>query len=126
MSDVVNRDTLEFRRSVDRPLWPDPPWKHDPDMSAVAGVPVKYQKWDGGADRPVEMTQAEKDAVDAAEAQALEDAEMGRLNLKDALTALALVVLDEINTLRTDPRTTLPAYTVAQLKTAIRDKYRSL
>lgn len=77
MANVINRTTLEFRRSVNEPDFPEPDWKWDPNMSAVAGVPFKYWKappsWDGDVG-PVEMTQPEKDAVDAAEATALRDA----------------------------------------------------
>jgi hypothetical protein len=74
MADVIHRTTLEFRRSVNEPNFPEPAWKWNPDMSAVTGVDRRYWKappsWDGVAG-PLEMTQPEKDAVDAAEAAAL-------------------------------------------------------
>ena len=40
-------------------------WLLEPDLSGLSGIPVKYLKQSGGA--VVEMTQAEKDAVDAEE-----------------------------------------------------------
>lgn len=73
MADVIHRTTLEFRGSVHTPDFPEPAWKHNPNMTAVAAVPSRYWKappsWDGDVG-PVEMTQGEKDTVDAAEAAA--------------------------------------------------------
>lgn len=74
MADVIHRTTLEFRGSVHTPDFPEPTWKHNPNMTGVVGVPSIYWKapptWIGDVG-PVEMTQGEKDAVDAAEAAAL-------------------------------------------------------
>jgi hypothetical protein len=75
MADVIHRTTLEFLRSRNEPEYPEPVWKHNPDMTAVAGVPPKYWKapadWAPAGAGPVEMTQPEKDAVDAAADAAL-------------------------------------------------------
>ncbi len=69
MSDVVNRTTLEYRRSVNTPDFPSADWIINPDLSAILTVPQKHRKING--DLVVEMTQSEKDAVDAVLAQQL-------------------------------------------------------
>ena len=73
MADVIHRTTLEFRRSVNEPDFPEPAWKWNPDMSAVVGVPARYWKApaDWNTQGPQEMTQPEKDVVDAAAEAAL-------------------------------------------------------
>lgn len=72
---AIHRTTLEFRRSVNEPDFPEPTWKWNPDMSGVAGVAAQYWKapadWNAPGAGPLEMTQGEKDAVDAAAAAAL-------------------------------------------------------
>lgn len=72
MSDVVNRTTCEYLKSVNTPDYPVEDWIINPDLSALEEVPQKYWKIDG--DNVLEMTQAEKDAVDEAiEAARIED-----------------------------------------------------
>ncbi len=125
MADVIHRTTLEFRRSVNEPDFPEPTWKHSPDMSAVAGIAPQYWKappdWDAANAGPLEMSQAEKDVVDAAALNASRDSTAAELDeLEGALRAFALTVLDEINTLRSEHA--LAPRTIAQLKTAMRNK----
>lgn len=72
MANVLNKtaDPVDYRTSVNTPDYPTADWFIDPDVSAVAAVPTKY--WARPLTDPVtEMTQPEKDAVDAAEAAAL-------------------------------------------------------
>ena len=62
----------------------------DPDLSALSGIPMKYWKQSGGS--VVEMSQAEKDAVDAAEliAQSIQEStnvDNLDITIKDAFTA---------------------------------------
>ena len=64
MADVLNRTTLQYLQSVNTPDYPVVDWVINPDLSGVAGVPQKYWKLTG--DVVSEMSQAEKDAVDAA------------------------------------------------------------
>lgn len=64
MADVLHRTTLQFLTSVNTPDYPSGTWVINPDMSPVAGVPQKYWKLTG--DVVSEMSQAEKDVVDAA------------------------------------------------------------
>lgn len=66
MASVIHRTTLAFLASVNTPDYPEPEWKHAPDMTAVEGVPSRYWKWDAEADRPVPMTDAERAALGAA------------------------------------------------------------
>jgi len=73
--DVIHRTTLEFRRSVHTPDFPEPAWKHSPDMTAVAGVPGIYWKapadWDAVGAGPEVQTAPEQAATDAAISAAL-------------------------------------------------------
>lgn len=69
MSNVLNRTTLQYLQSVNTPDYPIGDWVINPDLSGVVGVPQKYWKLTG--DVVSEMTQPEKDAVDAAEAAAV-------------------------------------------------------
>lgn len=64
MADVLNRTTKQLLRSVNSPDYDPADWIINPDLSGVSGVPVVYWKIDG--DTVSEMSQAEKDAVDAA------------------------------------------------------------
>ncbi len=69
MATVVNRATKELRTSVNTPDFNPIDWIINPDLSGVAGVPSKY--WNIVGDIVSEMSQGEKDAVNAAEAAAL-------------------------------------------------------
>ena len=60
--------TYEYRPTGHTPDFDLTDWIKNPDMSGVSSVPPKYRKPDG--DNVVEMTQLEKDAVDAAIAAA--------------------------------------------------------
>ena len=71
MANVLNKtaDPADYRTSVNDPEYPTVDWFHNPDLSAVVGVPRQY--WARPLTDPVtEMTQGEKDAVDAADAAA--------------------------------------------------------
>ena len=100
MANVINRTTLVFLTSVNDPEYADPPWLVVPPGSeneaVIAAVPTQYRKIAG--DVISEMTQAEKDAVDAATVAAIRDDVAGRFDeLEDITRAFALVVLDELN-----------------------------
>jgi len=92
MSSVIHRTTLDYLTSVNTPEYPETDWIINPDVSAVTDVPRKYWKLDG--DRVIEMTQSEKDAVDAQELQNRIDAvkELGDAGLKDVMTALIKII----------------------------------
>jgi hypothetical protein len=63
MANVINRTTYQYLQSVNTPDYNAGVWLINPDLSGVDGVPQKY--WKVVADTVVEMTQPEKDAVDA-------------------------------------------------------------
>lgn len=65
MSDVVNRTTKQYFKSVNTPDFPAADWIINPDLTALIGVPSKY--WNISGDTITEMSQAEKDQVDADE-----------------------------------------------------------
>lgn len=69
MADVLNRTTKQFLRSVNTPEYDPADWIVNPDLAAVAGVHRKYWKIDG--DTVLEMSTAEKQAVDDQEKQNL-------------------------------------------------------
>lgn len=68
MANVINRTTLVYLTSVNDPEYLDPPWLFvapgSPNEAVIAAVPTQYRKIAG--DVVSEMSQAEKDAVDAA------------------------------------------------------------
>ena len=69
MASVIHRTTLEYRTSVNTPDFPTNTWIINPDLSAVQNVPIKYWKCVG--DAILEMSQSEKDEVDAEEEEIL-------------------------------------------------------
>jgi hypothetical protein len=101
--DVIHRTTLKFLQSVNTPDFPEPTWKHNPSMAAVASVPFRYWKapadWSAGGAGPVEMTTGEKATVDGNLLTASRDATVAQRvdNVEDALRAVVLVVRDELN-----------------------------
>ena len=66
MADVIHRVTLEVRKSVNTPDFPEPVWKVIPraDHDVIAAVAQKYRTIDLVGDRPREMSTAEKARVD--------------------------------------------------------------
>lgn len=83
----------QYLQSVNTPEYSgDPDVIVNPDISSVVNVPHKY--WKRVGNTVAEMTQAEKDAINAAELQARKDAvvDPSNANLKDILTALIKVI----------------------------------
>lgn len=104
MADVLKKTAIDYRRSVNTPDYPEVDWFHNPDVSAVAALPLKY--WRVGTNPVEEMDAGQKAAVDAAEAsaalaaaKAAADAAIDGLEGYEA-RALAKLMLDEINALR--------------------------
>lgn len=64
MSDVFNRTTWEFLRSVNTPDYDPGIWIVNPDLRAVTSVPERYRKSDARGEI-VEMSAGEKIVVDA-------------------------------------------------------------
>lgn len=77
MSTVVHRQTLEIRQSVNSPDYSTDDWVINPDLSVVAAVPRVY--WKVSNNDIVEMSQAEKDAVDVDRLQIARDAKKNSL-----------------------------------------------
>lgn len=121
MASVLNRTTREYRESANTPDYPAQDWIISPDMTAVAGQPSKY--WSISGDTVSLMSQAQRDAVDAAESAAIKDAVADELDRAGTIMrAFAEVLLDEINILRAAVVPPKTARTLAQLKTAVRGK----
>ena len=90
-----------------------------PDISAVEGWDIRY--WIITGDVISLMDAAARAAVDAQVLSDARDSITDEIDLVESLVrALALVLLDEINTLRAEH--SLAARTTAQVKTAIRNK----
>lgn len=120
MADFLHTTTLAVELSVnDKPEgWVAIP--RDAALAALA-IPAAYRKWDGS--KVVEMDAGEKATVDASIKRASKDAAVAQVNggdRPDLLRALSLVVIDEINALRT--RAGLAARTIEQFKTALAAK----
>ena len=119
MSDVVNRITNQYLKSVHEPDYSLVDWIHDPDLSAVVGYGSQY--WIITGDVVTLMDQAARDAVDTQILSDNRDVVANELDsIEGIMRAFAGVVLDEINTLRAVH--SLPDRTLVQLKTAIRNK----
>lgn len=124
MASVLNRTTKQYLRSVNTPDYPTAEWIINPDVSALAGVPVKY--WKVSGDSVTEMTQAEKDAVDAAEGSARVAAIKAELKARfdqeaDNTKALGLLMLELYQLIRSELKPAalnnpLPDITPAQAK----------
>ena len=119
MATVLNRTTKQLISSANTPDYPVGDWIINPNMSAVVGYESKY--WIITGDVISLMDQTARDAVDAQELSDSRDSIANELDhLEGIMRAFAGVVLDEINTLRTEH--SLLGRTLAQLKTAIRGK----
>lgn len=104
MAAVLHRTTLEYRGRAHSPDFPVADWvgginpdgtpTAPPDLTPVAGVDKKYWKLTGNT--LSEMTQPEKDAVDAAEAvaaTAAKEADIKTRLLSDPLNGLAVTAV---------------------------------
>lgn len=146
MATVLNRTTKALIESANTADYPIVDWIINPDLSAVAGFASKY--WTISGDAVSLLDQAGRDAVDAAILSAERDAVAAAMDaVEDYSRAFALVVLDEINLHATritdvlnavDAASNLatlksavalipdvPTRTIAQLKTALRNKLGS-
>lgn len=122
MANVLNRTTKQFLASVNTPEYPTAQWIINPDMSAVNGYPSKY--WIITGDVVSLMSEPERDAIDAAEMEAMRDATSQRMDdIEDIVRALALATLDEMNLHAQSITAILNAIddnsTLATIKTAI-------
>lgn len=132
MPDYVETSTLSLLRSANPVALPAGTWVEltREQFQAASAIPPRYREWTGSA--VAEMREAEKAAVDAAAQAAMiqqlrADADTGLVTNRDdrslIIRALARLVLDEVNTLRSEAG--LPARTWAQMVTAIRNKIAS-
>jgi hypothetical protein len=127
MANVLNRTTKEFRRSVNTPDYPVENWIINPDLSSLIETDSKY--WIVEGDTVRDMTDVEKDVVDANEASAAEAAAKTAAKavidgadpiMNKTLTAIAEVIQDELQALKNN--TPLASRTMDQLKQAAKDK----
>lgn len=125
MGNFLHRTTKRYFKSIPPDELPESIANYIsmPDMSAVIGVPSKYLVITG--DVVSEMSQAEKDTVDAAALVARREAAINEMidNLEGDLRQLVRLIISELNILRTQHG--LPDRTMAQFKTQIRNGYGS-
>lgn len=97
MASLLNTSTLEILRSADETKL-SAPWLVIPEQNAALwqSIPPQYRKLAG--DTIEAMTQAEKDAVDAAHRQAARDAVVAQFDRQEDISrAVALLLLDVSN-----------------------------
>lgn len=121
MAVLVHRTEKHLRVMSDEnaEVFRDENWILNPDLSNVHDVPSKY--WHINGDIITEMTSEQKQAVDTEEVVQHRN-EMAAVieNTNSFERAFALVILDEINALRTAQG--LPVRTPRQLRRAVRAK----
>ena len=125
MGNYLHRTTKQYFQSISPAGFSEPLANYIsmPDMSAVVGVPSKYLVITG--DIVSEMSQEEKDAVDAAALIDRRDSAVATMidNLEGDLRQLVRLMISEINILRAQHD--LPDRTMAQFKSQIRNGYGS-
>lgn len=125
MPNYLHRTTKQYLQSISPNDLPEPEanYIYMPDLSAVQGVPSKY--WVITGDVVSEMTQPEKDAVDAALLDAQRDAEMAAQldNLESVMRQVVILMVDEINILR--QQHALADRTLAQVRNQLRNNMGS-
>lgn len=98
MVSVIHKTTFQFLSSADTPRYPEPTWKHNPDMTQVQGLAKHLWKWDGGTDRPIPQSAGEQVATSLARETAARDASAGQLDrVEDILRAMASLLVSEFN-----------------------------
>lgn len=121
MPNYVHRTTRQYLQSVPPYELPEPlaNYIENPDLSAVVGVPSLY--WVITGDVIAEMSQSEKDAVDAALLSASRDAAIqGEVdNLESVMRQLVKLMVQEINILRAEHG--LADRTLAQVRQQLRN-----
>ncbi len=103
MASVLNRTTKEFRASANTPDFPVADWIINPDLTAVAGAPIKYWIIDPPASDTVRLaTVGEKLIIDNQIAADQEQAEKdsAKTDTDRRLLGFMQVMVDEINILR--------------------------
>jgi len=125
MPTILVRATKAVLHSVSEATYNVDDVIENPDLSAVTGYPSKY--WIVAAAPSTSITLMDapaRAAVDAAELEAARNAAVAKIDqVESEIRALALVLLDEVNTLRAQH--SLAARTTAQLRAAIRAKLGS-
>ena len=122
----IERTTLAYFRSVNDPLHPYvdylPVAVGSPEEALITSVPAKYLTLAG--DVLAEVDQPTKDSIDAVLLDLSRDTVVDELDQTETLLrAFANVMRSEINILRAEH--SLPARTLAQLKSAMRQELGS-
>lgn len=107
MSDVLNRATGQFLRSVNTPNFDVADWIINPDLSAVTGQPVRYWVIDPPASDTVRLaTGGEQSTIDADIATATSDSQKttakNEVDTERVVRALVELLPNEFNILRTE------------------------
>ncbi len=138
MPNYLHRTTKQYLQSISPNDLPEPAANYIfmPDLSAVAGVPSQY--WIITGDVVSEMSQGEKDTVDAANLSNARDATVdGEIDNQEGINRqIVQMMISEINILRQQintltaesadlTNTALADRTIAQVKTQLRNNLGS-
>ena len=124
MASVISRSTLQYFGSVDTPIYPEPEWKSNPDMTQVVDLSHEFWKWDTGTDRPIPQTASEQAATTAAIVEASRDSAILPIDDVETLErAQTSLLVSEFNTHSDKINAILDAVdaatTFAELKTSV-------
>tara|TARA_R110002126_G_scaffold84465_3_gene205236 strand:- start:2616 stop:3062 length:447 start_codon:yes stop_codon:yes gene_type:complete len=98
MASVIHRTTFQYLGSADTPNYPEPTWKHNPDMSQVVGLAKFLWKWDAGTERPIPQTAGEQAATILERLESSRDDTISSLDgVEDILRAMASLLVTEFN-----------------------------
>lgn len=96
MANVINKTTLEAKRSVNTPDFDAADWliyqaADAAAWAAATAIPRKYRKLSAGGGAVEEMSQAEKDVVDAADAAVEAERQRAIADLDDIRNQFAAI-----------------------------------
>ena len=118
----LHRTDKTVLRSVASADLPEPIARYieEPDLSAVAGQPVKY--WVVTGDTISLASPAQQNAIDTVLLASRRDGLANEIDQSETfMRAFSVVVIDELNLLRAQP--SLASLSPAQLKTPVRTKH---
>lgn len=122
MSNVLNKQTFEYRKSVNTVQYMDGSWLINPDLTDVEYVPVKYWKIDG--ETIVEMSQEEKNIINNSEVEILRNTLIDQIDDKTAeLIAEGFYVFSDKFSLSISAQTNAQAVLIELKTSGLPDDY---
>lgn len=103
MASVLNRTTKQFIQSANTPDFPTADWIINPDLTAVAGAPIKYWIIDPPASDTIRLATAGEQLIidnDIASDKEQSEKDNAKSETDRRLLGFMQVMVDEINILR--------------------------